>query len=190
MLGALGLTIVSVSGCVIVRDDDGRGIRPAPPAAPDDTAPASTGKIRLVDIDAGATLSATPGDGVGVFVEYESGGHWTIWTSSDIGIGGAARSFDILATAIDDTSVLSNLAGVDLGAEDQVLLTAENQVQLLTETELGTDGVTFDTTPGAIIELDVLVDGASDPRIIYWVGGGVLHAGAPSNPIDFWPSAP
>jgi hypothetical protein len=188
-LGALGLALTS--GCIVFRDD---GVDPAPPAPgasiPGDTGSMTPAEVLTVNIDTGATLAAAPGEGVGVFVEYRAGGHWNVWTTSDVNVGGVPRSFDILATAIDDTAVLSNVTGVDLGAEDRASLTAVNQVQLLTETDIGADGITFDSTPGAVIELDVLVDGASDSRIIYWVGDDILHEGAPTNPIDFWPSAP
>ena len=29
--------------------------------------------------------------------------------------------------------------------------------------------------------------GNSEPRFVYWVSGGVLQRGAPSNPVDFLP---
>jgi hypothetical protein len=51
------------------------------------------------------------------------------------------------------------------------------------------DGFSFQTEPGAPIELDVLLDNGPGNRYLFWVGDGALHSGAPSNPIDLIPSA-
>src|ERR1700736_6314658 len=33
----------------------------------------------LVDVDPNRTMTAQPGQGVGVFTEYVTGGHWRVW---------------------------------------------------------------------------------------------------------------
>jgi len=58
------------------------------------------------------------------------------------------------------------------------------------DTDSGTDGATIETTPGAILRVDLLLDGKAEPRFIYWFGDGVLHQGAPTNPIDLEPNTP
>lgn len=178
---ALALGLSSLSGCVVYHDD-------APPVSTVVIAPAAPDSYD-VDIDTNATLDAELGAGVGIFVEYSAGGHWAIWTSSDLNIGGYSREFDIIATVVDDRAVMSNVTGDHLVSGDTLDLLADNQLQLVTLTSQGDNGVSFDTDPGVGVEIDVLVDGVSDSRIIYWVGGGVLHTGAPSNPVAFWPTS-
>ena len=42
---------------------------------------AATQPLVVVDVDTGGTLVTTPGNGIGVYVEYQSGGHWRVsWT--------------------------------------------------------------------------------------------------------------
>ena len=36
-------------------------------------------------------------------------------------------------------------------------------------------------------DLDMALDGYSEPRFVYWYGDGILHQGAPTNPVDFVP---
>lgn len=179
---AVALGLSSMVGCVIVHED------PPPPLvhiAPPSNAP----NIIDVTIDTGGTMSAALGEGVGVFIEYQTGGQWTLWTSSDLAVGGYQREFDILATVIEGQPI-NDVVGHGLVPGDSLTLTADNQLNLITLTGTGDNGVSFGTSPGAGVELDILVDGVSDSRIVYWVGDGALHQGAPSNPIGFWPSAP
>jgi hypothetical protein len=46
-----------------------------------DGAPSAT--PLLVDVDPNQTLSAAPGQGAGVFIEYKTGGHWHVWWTCD-----------------------------------------------------------------------------------------------------------
>jgi hypothetical protein len=50
--------------------------------------------------------------------------------------------------------------------------------------------MTLTTTPGAVLRLETYLDDQPQPRFVYWFGNGVLHEGAPTNPVDFEPSAP
>src|SRR5580704_5505136 len=40
----------------------------------------------LVVVDANQTMSASPGQGVGVFTQYQTGGHWNVWWSCDTSV--------------------------------------------------------------------------------------------------------
>jgi hypothetical protein len=167
------------TGCIIVADDDDDGVvvveRPAEPM--------------LVTIDSNAILDADPGEGVGVFVEYSAGGNWLIWTTCDTNYSGNVCAFDIFAT-VDTASNLEVVQGAGIEGYDFVNVEGSGGIEFYAETSADTDGVQFTTTPGAIVRLEVNIDGQPQPRFIYWVGNGILHEGAPTSPIDFEPSTP
>ena len=60
----------------------------------------------------------------------------------------------------------------------------------MTSTTYGMNGITFDADPGALIELDVLLDGVAQPEFVYVVSDGRLLSGVPTNPVDFIPATP
>jgi hypothetical protein len=176
----------SSSGCFFGGGDGGGGY--VPPGGGDDNPPAQPAQV---DIDADATLQATPGDGVGVFVEYTTGGHWNVFTTCDFNTPanqGVSCGFDIFATVLDQGGAISNPVGQDLAGKDGIVLQGDGTVHLFTENTTGLNGMTFDTAPGATVELDVYLDGQEDPHFLYWVGKDVLHRGAPTIPVDFVPS--
>src|SRR4051812_13377028 len=69
-----------------------------------------------IDVDAKLELSE-PGEGAGVFVEYASGGHWTVTTSCDTNQSKAPCEWDLIMTAEDGTQI-TNVKGVDLESAD------------------------------------------------------------------------
>lgn len=170
------------TGCVVTAGvdpdvvvvDDG----PPPPAA-----------IAEISIDPGATMSSRPGEGVGVFVQYDEGGHWSIFTTCDTSITATSCNFDILVSA-DPRVVLDNVEGTDLESGDSVTLGSDGSINLVTDTAFGTQGLSFDADPGATVELDVLLDGVAQPDYVFVVSDGRLLSGVPSNPVDFSPAAP
>lgn len=174
-------------GCILVDDSSpgGGGYNTPPDETPVDP--------QLVTIDADATVSADPGEGVGVFVEYTTGGHWRVFTACDYNTPtnpGYPCTFDVFATPLDKGADISNAKGEELSGYDTISLQSDGSVHLYAENTVGLNGVTFDTPPGATIELEVYLDGQANPRFIYWVGKDVLHTGAPTNPLDFQPSEP
>ena len=150
---------------------------PTPAAIPD------------VVIHPGAQLSARPGHGVGLYVQYAGAGHWDVFTTCDTATSNAACNFDIVISTTPDVS-LSGVVGTDLGPDSSVSLQSDDSIRLVTSTDLGTDGTSFDADPGATIEVDVLLDGVPQPQFIFAVSDGVLLDGAPGNPVDFTPAAP
>lgn len=173
-LGLLG------AGCIIV--DDGGYYGPHyyyEPGYYDDPV--------WVTIDADEVLETTLGEGAGVFVEYESGGLWRIWTACDTNVTGYTCLFDVYATA---GSSIDRVATDDLEAYDQVDITAPDALVFYTETGIDYDGIAFQAEPGAWLELEVLLDGAVDPRYIFWVSDGAVQDGAPGSPVIFEPDEP
>jgi hypothetical protein len=154
----------------------------------------------LVRVQTGKTLTAAPGGGVGVFVEYATGGHWTIWWTCDTKKTGSTCNFEINATTKDgDITSIAGTDGTTLTPPDAgdfdgapfdagspafpISGTTTNQVQ----------GLTFDAKPGAIVEVTATLDGSNDGDIFYWVDGDKVkdgYKGQLTDPLDFQPTAP
>ena len=177
-LTAAAVSSLALAGCVFTGTVDGD-------IYVDDPIPVAT--VAEVAIDSGATMTADPGYGVGVFVQYDAGGYWTVFTTCDTEISGSACNFDILVSPVSRTYI-DNVQGFDLGLDDSFTLGTDGSINLVTDTAFGMNGFTFDADPGAVIELDVLLDGVSQPRFVYVVSRGALLQGVPTNPVDFVPS--
>ncbi len=146
--------------------------------------------VALSTIDTGATLSAIePGRGVGVFVEYETGGNWKITTACDTEISDLACEFDIIV-GTEQSEDLLDFEADGLESGDYLDWEASNAVRMVNDNAFGLDGMRVHTAAGVTLRVDVYLDGRPEPRYIYWVGNGGLHRGAPTNPIDLSPSAP
>jgi len=152
-----------------------------------DYPPPASATIEEATIDTDQLLEIAPGDGAGAFVEYETGGTYHVTTSCDVGQGGDCY-WDIVVTPLADAALLS-VSPFDLESDDSVTLGSGNQLRLVANTGKDLDGFSFQTEPGAAIELDALLDNGAGNRYLFWVGDGALHSGAPSNPIDLVPSA-
>ena len=178
------LGITALSGCIIVDDDDDG------PVIIDDNPPPTPVDPLLVNIDSNEILDAVPGEGVGIFVEYAEGGRYRVWTTCDTNTSGVVCAFDIF-TSVDTSSTINatiqdNLEGLDSITVQQ----GQGTVDLHFETDNDYDAIEIDVTPGAILRLEAFVDNQSDSRFTFWVGDGILHKGAPTNPIDFFPTIP
>jgi hypothetical protein len=139
-------------------------------------------------IDTDALLDVEPAVGVGVFVEYTSGGRWHVFTSCDTDESGYDCVFDIIVQPLGQ----SRIAGVSPegleSQDDSLTILGADKVELVSRTDYDFDGFTLDTDPGAGISVDAFLDG-SCTNYVYWVGDGAVHDGAPSSPIEFVPSA-
>jgi hypothetical protein len=179
-------------GCIITDDDSDRhrsGSDRATDKPPPADTPEPTDTPLQVAIDADQALESLPGDGVGVFVEYVTGGHWHVWTSCDTNSSDAVCAFDVFVTVADGPPI-TNSRTENLEGSDIIEKKADGSLHLIAKTSAELDGMTFDTDAGAVIELEAYFDNELDPRVLYWFGDGVLHQGAPTNPIQFKPTAP
>ncbi len=204
---------LSASGCYVqagvqgTRDDNTSIDSPAPsttpaPSGSPSTSPAPSGSpstspdpqdpapdaIPAVSVDPNATMTTYPGEGVGLYVEYEEGGHWYVYTTCDTAISGASCAFDVIVTPELGAS-LSSVEGMELEANDAIKLYDDGSIGLVTDTAYGMNGVAFDADPGALVEIDMLLDGVPQPALVYYVDRGVLTAGVPGNPVGFIPSS-
>jgi hypothetical protein len=150
----------------------------------------------LVDVDPNQTLSANPGDGVGVFIEYKTGGHWRVWWTCDTNQTALSCDFDVKASVA--TGSIANPAG-QLGDRSDAVTQADAQdVEATTNTTTTADGITFDTvvpsgtTP--VITLTATINGTADPEFLFFVQKGEVNGGFPASrltdPLMLEPSIP
>ncbi len=175
----------ALSGCLIVHDDGCRNHYCGGydddyyDDYPDDDLDAPV----TVDIDVGAQVGRVePGAGAGVFVETDDAGHWHIYVACDTDVSGYECGYELYVQG-EGVSVdaVEGLEPVD--DFDQY----EDEVDLFFVTTSDFDGVTLNATPGAPLTLTMYLDGASQPELIYWIGGGLQNEGAPTNPVVFRP---
>jgi hypothetical protein len=150
----------------------------------------------LVDVDPNRTMTATPGDGVGVFTEYQSGGHWHVWWTCDTNKTSLSCNFDVSVSVTQGT--IANVAG-EVGRGDTLAQASSTELRALTTTTTEVSGITFDTampdgpTSLPVITLDAKMDGVEDPTFLFFVQDGQVNgsfAGSLTDPLMLEPSAP
>ena len=141
-----------------------------------------------VEIETDILVEGEPGEGISVFVEYLSGGHWVLTTTCDTKFSDYLCEFDIVLTVPGGT--FDAVEDQELESTDEAFLLHDDVAQLLLETGFGLDRVIVSAPPGAAVRLDLHVDGAFDPQALVWSGYGVVQDQAPSNPVEFLPTTP
>jgi hypothetical protein len=182
-LAVAGLS-AGISGCFW-----GGSSEPKPHPEPVIVDPPTLDAPKQVAITPDKTLQADPGEGVGIFVEYAAGGHWHVWTSCDTNNSKVACDFEAFAIP-EKGAKIANVQAEALESGDVAEELNDGSAHLSASTSAEADGMTFDATPGALIELEVYFGGVPDSRIIFWYGDDTLHTGAPTDPIDLIPDAP
>jgi hypothetical protein len=145
--------------------------------------------VQEVSIDPDVFVEASPGVGVGVFVEYQSGGLWEVFTTCDTELSGYACSYDVILSVPPGHS-LRDVEGVELESSDGVYFLADGAVQLFATTRYRFDRILFETDAGEALRVDAALDGYADPAIVVWNGYGGIQDGAPTNPVDLAPAEP
>jgi hypothetical protein len=148
----------------------------------------------LVIVDTNQTMTASPGQGVGVFVQYQSGGHWNVWWTCDTDKTSLDCHFQVIVTVA--TGTLTNLATQSIEGGATVSQVNAQQLDAFTTTSTGVDGMTFDTpieTELPVITVNASVDGAQSGSFLFFVQGGKINGGYTktlTNPLQFEPSSP
>ncbi len=184
------------TGCYM-QTDSGGGMGGGPPGSGSGSGGSSGPSTQpiLVDVDPNQTMNATPGDGVGVFIEYQTGGHWHVWWTCDTNKTGLSCAFDNTITVA--TGTLTNLAS-QLGAPpDSATQANPQQIEATTTTTSAVDGITFDTpfSPGQtpVITLNALMNGVADGTFLFFVQNGQINGGYQgtlTDPLMLEPSKP
>lgn len=189
----LALTVGTVgamaTGCFFVDDggghNDGWDV-PPDTSDPGDTATQNPDNVTQVAIQPDQALAANPGEGVGVFVEYRTGGKWHIWTTCDTFTSKAVCSFDIFASV--PALQLHAYASDQVEGYDEVKDLGDGQLELIADTDSDVDGLVLEADPGAALNLEVYLDGNDAAPFVYWVSDDIIHTGAPDNPVQFVPA--
>lgn len=160
-----------------------------------DTATGTTQQeVPAAVIDTDATLAdIEPGRGVGLFVEYASGGHWRVYVTCDTLESELGCQWDVIVSSSSAiTAVQTEGEGPEVWLEPlrDSAGKPSSALRFVSETTVALEGVRFATEAGTPIRVDVLLDGVAEGRYTYWVGGGAVHTGAPSSVIDLLPTAP
>lgn len=143
----------------------------------------SADPLRVI-VDTDQIMEATPGEGVGVFVEYARGGKWNVWWTCDTAITGRACNFDVRLSADalnvgESTAALSHLA--------------PSSVAVSTSTSNDVDRISLTTAPGGVLTLEAYVDGVRDPAYIFFVQNGQVNGGyqgSLTNPLELQGNLP
>jgi hypothetical protein len=130
----------------------------------------------LAPVDTGATMTAAPGKGVGVFTEYLGQGNWNLWWTCDslVDSTNPPCQFDVKVSVT--TGSITSVTPQGLQSTD-TLSVQGTQVEAVTTTSTASDGITFQTAPGATITLSASVAGQYDGRFIFFVEGGKVDDG-------------
>jgi hypothetical protein len=206
---AIGVTVSVplVGACSVYSGPPSYGGSGSGPAYPGPTSGGTSGggsssggtastQPMLVDVDPNRTMNAQPGEGVGVFTEYVSGGHWHVWWTCDTNQTGFDCSFDVTVSVAG--GAIDNGRGEALAATDQILQSSACKLEVVTQTSTAINGVTFDAPPGAAITLDAKMNGQDDGAILFFVqlatdgtpqvNGG--YHGPLTDPLMLEPSSP
>jgi len=143
----------------------------------------------IADIETNGTMTIAPGEGVGVFIEYEKGGVWRVRTTCDSKLDGYRSPcyFQVSAT-VSGGSASSLVLG---SSSYEGWATARgNALDYSGWIYDGVGGMVFSASAGATVQFKVLLDSLPEARFTYWMGNDALHYGAPSNPIHLRPTVP
>ena len=146
----------------------------------------------LVNVDDGATMTAQPGQGVGVFTEYVSGGHWHVWWTCDTTQTNETCPMSVTVALAKGGQISNPIADVNSTATPTVNGDG-NTLSATTITTTGIDGMTFDTDAGATITLTATVGGVYDGSFLFFVQDGAIngnYTGTITDPLMLVGKAP
>ncbi len=144
----------------------------------------------LVEVDTDQTMTADPGQGVGVFVEYGAGGKWHVWWTCDT--LQTNKPCDFALTITSGNGPIANLDTSQIqGGYVATPEPARIEASVRTTTEV--HGLRFDTLPGAILTIDASVSGLKDGSFLFFVQDGKVRggfAGQVTNPLQLQGKTP
>lgn len=144
-------------------------------------------------IDAGPTLDLDPGVGAGVTAEYLGDGAWRFAAACDTAISGYPCTWDILVSAVEGE--IQGFKSESLERSDVLDWSPSTQdgpadaARLVATTDVDLDAFTLDATPGATLDVDVILDGQCGGTYLHWMNAGRV-VNAHTQAVDLTPSAP
>ncbi len=185
--GALLMSLLATSACLFGDDSRrdygyGDGVYVAEPTA---------AVPLLVEVDTNQTMTVDGGKGVGVFVEYASGGSWSVFWTCDTLLTGQRCDFDVVASVAPGLTIRNiDTRGVGDGV---VSNPASNVLEVSGTAGAGVPALYFATDPGAVLTLDARVGGIRSGAFFFFVQNGRINgdfAGSLSNPLQLQGSVP
>jgi hypothetical protein len=138
-------------------------------------------------IDTGATMTDIE-SGVGVFVEYTTGGTWKLQVGCDTATSDLECNWDIWAYTREGGRFISSEA-LNLERSDWLAVYSDGQLELQAITRTDLDGVIFKADPGDPVTFDLWLDGEKYPEdYFYYVSEGAVQLGASSPIIELTPT--
>lgn len=195
-LGALGAAAAAAVACTVSSStyDEGSWFGDAGIPLPvcDECIDAGSARSRplLATVDPNVKMTATPGQGAGIFTEYDTGGHWHIWWTCDTAITGDLCAVDVKVSVA--TGAITNASAAHFGAGDTLTTPATSEagvagaIEARTTTTFTEEGIFFDTDAGATITLAGAIGGVFSGQFLFWVEGGKVndgYAGPVSDPL-------
>jgi hypothetical protein len=178
---AAAILVPLLAACVIGHD---HGSTNQPP-------PANTAPLTVV-IDTNQTMSQKGGQGVGVFVQYTSGGHWHVWWTCDTSLSGLPCDFAVRMTGTSIANAITQFDPAETG--DALATSTPEELDVTAHTTTGIDAIDFDAAPGADLKVDLSVSGLRDGAFFFFVQNGQIDGNFPpsklTDPLVFEPSTP
>lgn len=197
----LGLAAIGAASALGCGGDDSQWSEGYPGSGPSggSSGGSATGSTQpmLVIVDPNETMNASPGEGVGVFIQYKTGGHWDVWWTCDTNKTSQECGFDNIVT-VSTGSIANVQSQFDTANSDVDMLTSGAQrLEAVTTTSTGIDGITFDTpitggqTP--MITVDAEMNGVQDGSFFFFVQDGQIkggYSGMLTDPLMVMPKTP
>lgn len=144
---------------------------------------------KLTAIDSDFALSSIhPGEEVGLFVEYQSGGTWHLFVTCDTKVSEYDCHWDVF-TGVTAGRFHDPPREDGLEAADGLYWDGYG-AWMTAVTSSGPDGFYMETSPGATVAVEAYLDGEDAHPLLFWIREGAVEPGAPTNPIKFKPTDP
>jgi hypothetical protein len=181
--GVVGL----LAGCVADSSSSSGGVGGSGPYGASSSGGGTT-QLILVRVDTDATLVTTPGNGIGVYIEYQSGGHWRVSWTCDTALTNLSCNFVVDASVATGTIASPTPDGFLSG--DSLTQPSSRRVEAVTTTTGDEDAMLFDTTPGAVITVSVSLNAPVSFFFVQDNQGNGGYKGTLTNPLLFEPTSP
>ncbi len=153
------------------------------------------GAPMLVVVDTDQVMSANPGQGVGIFAEYATGGKWHLWWTCDT--AHSRQNCDVSIRATIAVGTISNISTAELSG-GIVTTPTPSRVEARSVTTTEVHGLTFTALPGASVTVEATVGGLAEGpgpngSFFFFVQAGRINGGFSgrlTNPLQFQGSTP